>query len=92
MFGPCGAFLRKWNAGSGNGAPWDVLVRGNEVLVADSKNYMVQLFLLDGTLVRRWRLYDIQRHTNAYYDYFSLALTKRGQVIMSNDKYLHVFE
>ena len=54
-----GTFLRQWGGrGAGPGQfshPFDVAVKGNEVLVADGLiNHRVQVFGLDGTFVLQW--------------------------------------
>lgn len=87
-----GAFLRQWGAwGPVPGQfqfVWDVAVRGNEVLVADIGNGRVQVFQLDGTFVRTWRLKDVG--DGRLSQPTGLAVTRMGQILVFDSATQHV--
>ncbi len=95
VFRTDGTFVRIWASYTSRsmGYPSTVLVRGDELLVVDVPLHHLQLFGRTGTLLRLWDTFDSK---NKYMDTFrspsGLLLTQRGQVIITDDKRMQMFE
>ncbi len=84
--------IRRWLGVGQLFRPSAVAMRGQEVIVIDKDNGCVQVFRLDGTLVRVWDTY-LPSYSHITVP-VAVAVTRKGQVLLcdSANNCVHIFE